>query len=359
VYQKTASDVRMKTAQENAPLAFNPITDSPAPASTRKPGRQFGLPAGLQTIRSETMDQAERMGLPLDVARDLAKNNVAKAYALTLAHLIDRKGGNPADLKLWPRGFSTRSRTTCPPRPGQGARTARGRHEQKDKALSAGDRDQGLDRRHQRAGAGTRQAVQGRRDHLRRARRWPAAPARGQLAAPRRAGRKRQGDARARCGTSRARAAASRTCRPATAGVHQEARAGRARRPDFQAAREQGRLRRQQAVRRPDAHVHGRPGALRPRWSWPPLSGQLTKAHWNQLDRSPDQRSTGRTSRRMDVNQDRRTGCEGREGAAGGGRHQQCTPEAEHRSSQADGPVHRFAARRAGRRAADWQQKKL
>jgi hypothetical protein len=162
VYAKDHQRVRMKTAQDSAPLAFNPITDGAA-RSTRRPGGQLDLPAGLQTIRSEAMDQAERMGLPLDVARDLREEQRGQGLRAH-AGAPDRPQGRQPGRPEGGAGFFDGSRTTCPPRPGQGARAARGRPA-KGQGAVAGARDQGLDRRHQRAGAGTGRAVQGRRDH--------------------------------------------------------------------------------------------------------------------------------------------------------------------------------------------------
>jgi hypothetical protein len=101
VYQKAASDVRVKTAQESAPLSFNPMSDAPlASADPNAPGGGTPYQQYLQTIISETHDQAARQGLPADVAQDLVKNALGRAYTLTLGHLIDRKGGNPGDLAV-------------------------------------------------------------------------------------------------------------------------------------------------------------------------------------------------------------------------------------------------------------------
>jgi hypothetical protein len=106
VYQKTASDVRVKTAQEAAPLAFSPLTDSAlAKFDVTDPSANSQYQQYLYTIKTETLDQAERAGLPADVQADMVKANMAKAYTLTLAHLIDRKGGTPGDLAVAKKVF--------------------------------------------------------------------------------------------------------------------------------------------------------------------------------------------------------------------------------------------------------------
>lgn len=100
VYQKAAGDVRIKVAQEGAPLAFNAITDTPlASFDQGNPGANSQYQQYLQTIQSEAADQADRQGLTDPDLRDaFVKNALARAYTLTVSHLIDRKNGSTADL---------------------------------------------------------------------------------------------------------------------------------------------------------------------------------------------------------------------------------------------------------------------
>lgn len=105
VWQKAAGEVRIQTAQQGAPLAYSPLTDSPlATFDQENPAANSQYQQYLQTIKSETRDYAQRFGMQ-DVADDLVKNNLAKAYGLTLAHLIDRKGGAPGDMAVAKKFF--------------------------------------------------------------------------------------------------------------------------------------------------------------------------------------------------------------------------------------------------------------
>jgi hypothetical protein len=233
VYQKTASDVRVKTAQEarrwrttRSPTAPLATFDHDNPAANSQ-YQQY-----LQTIKSETRDQAAAHGPARGRGADLVEERVAKAYALTLGHLIDRKGGAPGR----PEGGANSSST------GQERAARRAQDKvralleaglKKDKALSLAIEVKGSI-----GGINAQEkeldALQGRQDRRRRARDGAAAPARGQRPAPRRAGRKRQGDDRAGVGP---RAQGRQHHRPVAlaARLRQAARPGRAHRPDVQA----------------------------------------------------------------------------------------------------------------------------
>jgi hypothetical protein len=98
VYVKATGELRMKTAQDAAALAYNPLSDTPAfdadnPAS---PYQQY-----LATVRSEARELAISHGVTEQQDVDaVVRNAMAKAYMGTLAHLVDRKGGNAADTKI-------------------------------------------------------------------------------------------------------------------------------------------------------------------------------------------------------------------------------------------------------------------
>jgi hypothetical protein len=98
VYLKTTGELRMKTAQDNAALAYNPITDTPAfdAENTNSPYQQY-----LGTVQSEAKELAIRNGVTEQSDVDaVVRNATAKAYMGTLAHLIDRKGGSSADTQI-------------------------------------------------------------------------------------------------------------------------------------------------------------------------------------------------------------------------------------------------------------------
>lgn len=107
VWLQTSSKVRVAAAQQGAPLAYSPLTDkAQVMGDDGSPESQSQYQLYLRTIRTETIDQARREGLPDDVAGELVKNNTAKAYAATLGHLIDRKGGAPGDLAVAKKFFA-------------------------------------------------------------------------------------------------------------------------------------------------------------------------------------------------------------------------------------------------------------
>jgi hypothetical protein len=98
VYVKTTGELRMKTAQDNAALAYNPISDTPAfdSENTASPYQQY-----LATVQAEARELAMRNGVTEEKdVNAVVRDATAKAYMGTLAHLIDRKGGNSADQKI-------------------------------------------------------------------------------------------------------------------------------------------------------------------------------------------------------------------------------------------------------------------
>lgn len=146
IYQNSAGDVRLKVAQDSAASAYNPITDSPKltrdtdkppapPSGTTvdnigpntiglKPGEagyvanvtpgaaekppQSTYQLSLQTIRSEALDKADRMGMTDPDLRDaFVKEAMQKAYIGTLAHMLDGKNSNPAQIKVAQKYFDS------------------------------------------------------------------------------------------------------------------------------------------------------------------------------------------------------------------------------------------------------------
>lgn len=102
VYEDAASQTRIKVAQDSAATAFNPVTDAPAAKFDHEnPTANTAYQQYLQTIRSEAEDRADRKGLnDPDLRAAFVKDSMAKAYVNTLGHLIDKKGGTPADMKV-------------------------------------------------------------------------------------------------------------------------------------------------------------------------------------------------------------------------------------------------------------------
>jgi hypothetical protein len=105
VYAKATGELRMKTAQDNAALAYNPVSDTPGydKENTASPYQQY-----LATVRAEATELAARNGITEEKdVNAIVRDATAKAYMGTLAHLIDRKGGNTADLQIAKTFFDT------------------------------------------------------------------------------------------------------------------------------------------------------------------------------------------------------------------------------------------------------------
>lgn len=95
VYQQTASQTRVKIAQDGAALSFNGMQDKPSlNFDQENPGANSPYQQYLQTVKSEATDQAGRMGLEGDVAGAYVQDQLRNAYIGTLSHLI---GGNGKD----------------------------------------------------------------------------------------------------------------------------------------------------------------------------------------------------------------------------------------------------------------------
>lgn len=102
VYNIAAGQTRIKVAQDGAALAYNPITDSPAPAFDHdNPGANSLYQQSLQTIVSEANALADQQGMTdPDLRAALVRDSLTKAYIGTLGHMIDKKAGAPGDIKV-------------------------------------------------------------------------------------------------------------------------------------------------------------------------------------------------------------------------------------------------------------------
>lgn len=102
VYEDSASQTRIKVAQDAAAVAYSPVLDKAgAEFNHDNPTANTPYQQYLQTIRSETEDRADRKGLTdPDLRAAFVKEAMGAAYMGTLSRLIDAKGGKPADIKL-------------------------------------------------------------------------------------------------------------------------------------------------------------------------------------------------------------------------------------------------------------------
>lgn len=109
VYQVAAGETRIKVAQDGAAQAFNPITDKAAPDFNHDElGANSQYQQYLKTIDSEANDLADRKGLTdPDLRKAMVKGVMEKAYLGVLSHLIDKKGGTPADMAVAQQYFDT------------------------------------------------------------------------------------------------------------------------------------------------------------------------------------------------------------------------------------------------------------
>lgn len=137
VYQTAASQTRIKVAQDAAPTAYNPITDAPGLAFDQdNPGANTLYQQSLQTIKSEAEDLASRKGMTdPDLRAAFVKDALAKAYVGTLAHLIDRKGGAPGDMKV-AQAYFDQVKDQVPPEQADKIGTVLEAGAQKDQALT-------------------------------------------------------------------------------------------------------------------------------------------------------------------------------------------------------------------------------
>lgn len=109
VADAAAGQTRIAVAQNGATLAFNPVTDKATPMTQEefygKVLDEDAMPSAyqqyLQTIRSETLDQAHRAGVTdKDVQDQMVKDALGKVYMGVLGQLLDGKNTKPGNVKL-------------------------------------------------------------------------------------------------------------------------------------------------------------------------------------------------------------------------------------------------------------------